>query len=155
MLTIALGPVSAKRQRTEINQECPSCSQTETALHVIRDCPWAKEFGVSFPGQRATSFFHKPLVLYGYKWNVRKNESMVFHYTPWNIIFAFGVWLSRNERIFKTIRSVLACMNIFILHTQLIKESQIKTTKIINWNWKPPFVTLNIDKSTLGNSGLF
>ena len=46
-------------------------------------------------------------------------------------------------------------MNIFILHTQLIKESQIKTTKIINWNWKPPFVTLNIDKSTLGNSGLF
>ena len=83
---------------------------------------------------------------------------MVFHYTPWNIIFAFGVWLSRNhERIFKTIRSALACLNIFILHTQLSKESsQIKIAKIINWNWKPPFVTLNIDKSTLGNSeGLF
>ena len=46
----------------DIDPTYPRCSHVETTSHVIRYCPWAKEFWTNLPGQKEISFFHSPLV---------------------------------------------------------------------------------------------
>ena len=36
----------------DIDPTCPRCSHVETTSHVIRNCPWDKEFWINLPGQR-------------------------------------------------------------------------------------------------------
>ena len=87
------------------------------------------------------------------------------NYIPWNIIFAYGIWhlwLSCKKRIFNPPSDARNQMLHRTLHLSseyslLIHPCKSSIPKcILNISWQPPvdpFVTLNINGSTLGNPG--
>lgn len=86
-----------------ITAHCPRCNTLETTIHILHDCPWAKEVWDQSPGILPLSFFHMPLQAW-----LRSNATavgVILHMQlPWNIYFPFlywHLWLVRNKRIFK------------------------------------------------------
>ena len=47
--------------RNHLDNHCPQCHNPKTTIHILRDCPWAKEAWSQFPGILPMSFFHMPL----------------------------------------------------------------------------------------------
>ena len=85
----------------QVNTRCPRCMEMETPIHVIRDCAFAKNIGMSFP----TDFlFPKFFTLNLHQWckkNTKVND--LLGYVSWGVIFAFvlrAIWLDRNSLIF-------------------------------------------------------
>ena len=80
---------------------CPWCLSPKTTLHIIRDCPWAKEFWLSLPKTRSL-FFSLDLqawVVVNLTKQKLSNPSSIL----WPFIFAQGIWqlwLAQNKRIF-------------------------------------------------------
>ena len=91
--------------------------------------------------------------------NLTNISPISFQMTPWNILFAYGIWqlwLSRNKRIFNPPSGTLNQLMHKTLHLaaefyQLAynrKTKGTKVTKIISWRPpQPSFVTLNMDGS--------
>ena len=77
--------------RLNINEQCPRCNNMETTIHILRDCPWAKEVWDQSPGILPLSFFHMPLQAW-----LRSNataDSVILHQQlPWKIYFPFLCW---------------------------------------------------------------
>ena len=47
--------------RPSVDLRCPRCQYPETTIHILRDCPWAKEVWRQSPGLLPISFFQLPL----------------------------------------------------------------------------------------------
>ena len=63
-----------------------SCLNLESTLHVIRDCPWVKEFWIAVPEQQEIFFFHKSLIEWLHENLTNSNISpRSFQMMPWNI----------------------------------------------------------------------
>ena len=48
-------------RRQHMDSLCPRCQSHETTLHILRDCPWAREIWSQAPGILPISFFALPL----------------------------------------------------------------------------------------------
>ena len=69
-----------------IGSECLRCLNLESTLHVIRDCPWVKEFWIVVPEQREIFFSHKSLTKWLHENLTDSNISpRSFQMMPWNI----------------------------------------------------------------------
>ena len=89
-------------RRPNLDAHCPWCHYLETTIHILRDCPWAREVWSQSPGILPLSFFHQTLQ----EWlqhNATTVDVVLPHQLPWRIYFPFlcwNLWLSRNDRIF-------------------------------------------------------
>ena len=89
--------------RPHLNAQCPRCHQPKTTIHILRDCPWAKEVWSQSLDILALSFFQLSLR----EWlrsNATADTTILYLQLPWHIYFPFlccNLWLARNERIFK------------------------------------------------------
>ena len=48
-------------RRPNLDAHCPRCYYLETTIHILRDCPWAREVWSQSPGILPLSFFHQTL----------------------------------------------------------------------------------------------
>lgn len=85
---------------TDSSQLCPRCQETETPMHVLRDCVFAKNIWLLY-GQSSLlpNFFTLPFQ----SWcKVNLSISCLSSYIPWSTVFAFTIWviwLGRNSFI--------------------------------------------------------
>ena len=152
-------------RRQHMDSLCPRCQSPETTLHILRDCPWAREIWSQTPGILPISFFALPLQDWLQE-NANSERTTHPYLIPWKVLFSFTcwkLWLARNERIFnhKSITqhallhsSVQAATKFhFLAGTDHHPPSRIP--HIIRWHPpQPPFFKLNTDGSALGNPGL-
>ena len=47
--------------RPHVDTHCPRCHTSETTIHILRDCPWAKEIWRQSPGILPLTFFRMTL----------------------------------------------------------------------------------------------
>ena len=67
---------------------CLRCQSPETTLHILRDCPWAREIWSQAPGILPISFFALPLQ----DWlqsNANSERTTHPHLIPWKVLFPF------------------------------------------------------------------
>ena len=89
--------------RAHLDAHCPRCHYPETTVHILRDCPWAREVWSQSPSILPLSFFRLSLQ----DWlcsNATTEWSTLPQYLPWRILFLFlcwNLWLARNEGIFR------------------------------------------------------
>ena len=77
--------------RLNTNEQCPRCNNMETTIHILRDCPWAKEVWDQSSGILPLSFFHMPLQ--AWLWSNATANSVILHQQlPWKIYFPFLCW---------------------------------------------------------------
>ena len=88
-----------------VSDRCPRClrcNNPKTIIHILRDCPWAKEIWLQSPGILPLSFFQLPLQPW-LKTSSTSDNILLGHQLPWNVLFSFlcwHIWLAMNERIF-------------------------------------------------------
>ena len=141
-----------------VNIICPRCNSPETTIHLLRDCPWAKELWGNSLDILPLSFFQ--LLLQAL---VRTN--ILYQQLPWNIYFSFlcwHSWLARNECIFKNHSSsqhrivhkmIQAAIEFFYLANP-IKLVRHGIPQLIKWLAPTdPFTKLNTDGSVVDNLG--
>ena len=144
---------------------CPRCHCPETTIHILRDCPWAKEVWRQSPGLLPMSFFQQPLQ----EW-LRRNTTMegtlLPHHLPWQVYFPFTcwkLWLARNERIFKAhsrsqhslVFSSIQVATEFYFLAGTTKRTSVRVPQLVKWQVPLyPFCKLNTDGSALDNPGL-
>ena len=151
--------------RPHIDTHCPRCHALETIIHILRDCPWAKEIWSRSPGLLPLSFFRMPLQDW-LRCNATKTATVRPQQIPWQVYFTFtcwNIWLARNERIFRDqsrsqhsiIYSSVQAATEFYYLTGTTKRTQVRFPQNIRWHVSSyPFITLNIDGSALGNLGI-
>ena len=89
--------------RSHLNEQCPRCHHPETTIHILRDCPWAKEVWSQSLGILPVSFFQ----LYLREWlqsSATADITILNLQLTWSIYFPFhcwNLWLAKNERIFR------------------------------------------------------
>ena len=74
--------------RPSVDSRYPRCQSPETTLHILRDCPWAKEVWHQSPGILPLSFFHLPLQ----EWlraHVTVDRTSLPRQPPWQVYFPF------------------------------------------------------------------
>lgn len=151
---------------------CTHCSTKEDILHILRDCPHAKQFWGYL-----NQYIHKHIWGFysetnTYTWiQINCNYRITFKYdTPWNTFFTFAcwqLWLSRNSRIFEpqniNRKSTLTPQLVFMFWTEYTSIGPFKpqTTKLPSYpifiSWSPPthpFTKLNTDGSAVSNLGI-
>ena len=82
--------------------QCPRCHSLEMTIHILRDCPWAKEAWAQSLGLLPLAFFHMPLQEC-LRCNATGVAVILPHQLLWRIYFPFlcwNLWLVRNDRIF-------------------------------------------------------
>ena len=83
---------------------CPLCNaEVESIIHILRDCPLAKEFWNSFPIPIHSCTFYGTNLLDWLRINCT-NYQVAVSGISWSILFPFGVWclwLRRNIVIFR------------------------------------------------------
>ena len=98
----------------KINSWCPRCNTSETTIHILRDCHWAKMVWCHSPSVLPQSFFHLPLQSWLYT-NASMDTLILCHQLPWKIYFpilCWHLWWARNERIFNN----QSCFQYQIIH---------------------------------------
>ena len=88
--------------RSYMDIRCPRCHSPETTIHILQDCPWAKEVWHQSLGILPLSFFQLPLQDW-LRYNATVVRTSLPHHPPWQVYFPFTcwkLWLARNERIF-------------------------------------------------------
>ena len=108
-------------------------------MHVLRDCIWAKDVWIALPGQRPINFFLLPLASWLKEYLIQYHLE-IHNYNPPSA--------TRNQIVHKTLH--LSSEFLLLIHPRVSNIHKC----ILNISWKPPvdpFVTLNIDDSTLGN----
>ena len=151
--------------RNHWDAHCPRCHNSETTIHILRDCSWAKEVWSQSPGILPLSFFHMPLQDW-LRCNATADKVILTHHLPWNVYFPFmcwKLWLAQNERIFKNksrsqhsliYASVQAATEFYFL-VGTVSRTQVRFLQFIQWHASPnPSITLNTDGSALSNLGV-
>ena len=148
-----------------VSDRCPRCNNLETTVHILRDCPWAKEIWLQSPSILPLSFFQLPLQPW-LKTNSTSDNILPRHKLPWKVLFSFlcwHLWLARNEHIFHNQSS--SQPRLFHKAVQLAtkyfylvcptKTTKIGIPRIIKWITPlKPFIKLNTNGSSLSNPGL-
>jgi len=151
--------------RPHISDRCPRCNNPETTVHILRDCPWAKEVGCHSLGVLPLTFFQLPLQSW-LQTNATGDAVILNLQLPWKIYFSFicwPLWLARNERIFHNqlssqnrliYKMVQATIEFFYL-VGLDKPVQRKVSQTVKWTVPAePFIKLNTNGSSIGNPGM-
>lgn len=106
------------------SDRCPICHQnTESTLHLFRDCGVAKVVWLNLKLDIPTPFFEETSFERWMLFNLRSVSSVDFG--KWNLIFAITLdrlWWARNELVFKQITPSSACTTTRIKH--LVDEVQ-------------------------------
>ena len=144
---------------------CPRCHTPETTIHVLWDCPWAKEVWNQSPGILPLSFFHMPLQEW-LRCNAIADRDILPYHLPWIIYFPFmcwKLWLARNERIFQNesrsqhslIYATMQAATEFYFLVGTTRRTQARFPQYICWHAPPTqYMTLNTDGSALSNPGI-
>ena len=74
--------------RQHVDYHCPRCNSPETTLHILQDCPWAREVWSQSPGILPLSFFHMPLQDW-LRHNATLDRAILPYQLPWRIYFPF------------------------------------------------------------------
>lgn len=85
-----------------VSGRCHRCNNLETAIHILRDCPWAKDIWLQSLGIFPSSFSQLPLQPW-LETNSTSDNILSGHKLPWKVLFSFlcwYLWLVRNEQIF-------------------------------------------------------
>ena len=88
--------------RPHISDHCPRCNIPETTIHILRDCPWAKEVWCQSSGSLPLTFFQLPLQSW-LQTNATGKAVILHQQLPRKICFPFlcwHLWLAQNKRIF-------------------------------------------------------
>ena len=145
--------------------QCPRCHSLETIIHILWDCPWAKEAWTHSPSILPLAFFHMPLQAW-LRSNATGNAVMSPTQLPWRVYFPFlcwNLWLVRNDRIFNNqsrsqqglVHSSMNAATEYHFLAGPMHHSHVKTPQFIRWQFPPdPFIKLNTDGSAIGNPGL-
>ena len=86
-----------------VDSHCPYYQSPETTIHILQDCPWAREVWYQSPRILPLSFFRMPLQDW-LRYNATLDRTTLPHHHPWQVYFPFTcwkLWLARNEIIFK------------------------------------------------------
>ena len=87
------------------NGVCKYCGLgSESILHVLRDCPFAKKIWANLDNTRCDEDFFSSGLCGWLKRNLKDSKDWVAGQSPWDVQFAFGIWslwTHRNKRIFK------------------------------------------------------
>ena len=70
--------------RQHVDSQCPRCNSPEMTLHILRDCPWAKEVWSQSPGILPLSFFHSSLQDW-LRYNATLDRAVLPHKVSWRI----------------------------------------------------------------------
>ena len=148
-----------------ISDHRPRCNILETTIHILRDCPWAKEVWCQSPGSLPLTFFQLPLQSW-LQTNATGKAVILHQQLPRKICFPFlcwHLWLAQNKRIFHNqsrsqhrliYKTVQAAIEFFYLAGPN-KPIQSKVSQTIKWTTPAePFIKLNIDGSSLDNPGI-
>ena len=145
--------------------QCPRCHSLEMTIHILRDCPWAKEAWIHSPGLLPLAFFHMPSQAW-LRSNAIGDAVMSPTQLPWWIYFPFlcwNLWLARNYCIFNNqsrsqqgiVHSSINAATEYYFLAGPVHHSRVKIPQFIRWQFPPnPFIKLNTDGSAIGNSGL-
>ena len=145
--------------------QCHRCHSLETTIHILRDCPWAKEAWTHSPGILPLTFFHMPLQAW-LRSNATGDVVMLPTQLPWRVYFPFlcwNLWLVRNDHIFNNqsrslpglVHSSVNAATEYHFLASPVHHNHIKFPQFIRWQFSPdPFIKLNIDSSAIGNPGL-
>ena len=146
--------------RPHLNAQCPRCHHPETTIHILRDCPWAKEVWSQSPGILPLSFLK-------WLWSNATADTIILHLQlPWHIYFSFlcwNLWLAKNEGIFKhqsqsqhnLIYSTVQAATEFHFLAGSTGRLQVRRPQLIYWTMPPtPYIKLNTYGSAISNSGL-
>ena len=145
--------------------QCPQCHSLETTIHILRDCPWAKESWTHSPSILPLAFFHMPLQAW-LRSNATGDAVMSPTQLPWRIYFPFlcwNLWLARNDRIFNNqsrsqqgfVHSSVNAATEYYFLVGPVHHSRVKIPQFIQWQFPPnPFIKLNTDGSAIGNPRL-
>ena len=131
-----------------MDSQCPCCNSPETTLHILHDCPWAREVWSQSSRILPLSFFHMPLQDW-LRYNATLDRVVLPNHVPWRIYFPFTcwkLWLARSERIFKNqsrsqhsllYSSVQAATEFHFLAGTIIR-SPSRIPQLIRWHSPPP-----------------
>ena len=148
-----------------LDAHCPRCDHSEITIHILRDCPWAREVWSQSPGILPLSFFRLSLQ----DWlcsNATAELSILPQQLPWHILFHFlcwNLWLARNERIFRHqsrsqhnfIHSSIQVAIEFHFLAGSNSQPHVRIPQLIHWTRSPaPYIKLNTDGSAISNLGL-
>ena len=89
--------------RPSMDLRCSRCHCPKTTIHILQDCPWAREVWRQSPDLLPMSFFQLPLQEW-LRQNTTMEGTLLHHHLPWQFYFPFTcwkLWLARNERMFK------------------------------------------------------
>ena len=150
--------------RPLMDSHCPKYQSPETTLHILRDCPWAKEVWHQSSSILPLSFFQLSLQ----EWlrdNAMVGRASLPHQPPWHVYFLFTcwkLWLARNERIqapvlLPTLRdnSLVQVATEFHFLSDTNKQPLICVPQLIRQQPPPhPYFKLNTDGSALDNPSL-
>ena len=148
-----------------VDTHCPCYYHQETTIHILRDCPWAKEIWSQSPRILPLSFFRLSLQDW-LRSNATQNIVILPQQIPWSVYFPFtcwNIWLARNERTFKgqsrsqhsLIYSSMQATTEFYYLAGTARRAQVRLPWLIRWHVSPhPFIKLNTDGSALGNPGI-
>ena len=125
------------------NGQCPRCHSLEMTIHILRDCPWAKEAWIHSPGILPLTFFHMPLQAW-----LRSNSTgdivMPPTQLPWCTYFPYlcwKLWLTRNDRIFNNksrsqqglIHSSVNAATEYHFLAGPVHHSRVTISQVIRW----------------------
>ena len=145
---------------------CPLCNEgSESIIHLLRDCPIAKDLWNSLHPPMASDAFFGNNPMTWIRYNCRNTSPSSTLGINWNTLFSFGIWtlwLHRNNVIFrgKPLQNNLKAETIskaveFAFLGLEDKHHTHQTTIRVKWN--APLVNwykVNSDGSSLGDPGL-
>lgn len=142
---------------------CPRCSEEESCLHLLRDCPPVKKAWLTLGNNNFhDSFFSTIDVKQWVFENVRKENR-------WSSIFGYMIWFTwkgRNKLVFEGEESTEALPNLVWKQVSAFNLERIKsktlatlpqggTPTILNWSSpQSGWIKLNTDGVSKGNPGI-
>ena len=145
-------------------QACPRYGLQETTIHLLWDYSFLRDLWLTFSSYHPTpNFFDVPI----HQWcKTNTNANITINNILWYILFPFilwSIWLSCNSLVFNNKYITLSQLRktgihhateFFYLSMHPKLQHQTISTTFIGWKPTPfPFLTLNIDGSSKGNTG--
>ena len=144
-------------RRHHVDSLYPHCQAPETTIHILRDCPWAREIWCQALGILPLSFFALPLQ----DWlqsNATSERATLPHLIPWKVFFPFTcwkLWLAHNERIFNhqsitqhsLLYSSVQAATEFHFLAGTVHQTPTRIPQTIRWHPPPPHLpSLNLTR---------
>ena len=142
--------------RQHVDSLCPRCQSPETTIHILQDCPWAREIWRQALGILPLSFFALPLQ----DWlqsNATSKRATLPHLIPSNVFFLFTcckLWLAHNERIFNhqsitqhsLLYSSVQAATEFHFLAGTVHQTPTRIPQTIRWHPPPHLPSLNLTR---------